>query len=99
MTDHAHHHQHAAHAPESETSWRMAATATLHCLTGCAIGEILGMVIGTSLGLHNAGTVVLSIALAFAFGYALTMRGVLPFGRSRVDGHVGILSASSVGIA
>jgi hypothetical protein len=54
----------------------MAAQATLHCLTGCAIGEVLGMVIGTSLGLHDAGTVVLSIALAFAFGYALTMRGV-----------------------
>src|SRR3954453_10116120 len=61
-------------------SWAMAAQATLHCLTGCAIGEVLGMVIGTSVGLHNAGTVVLSIALAFVFGYALTMRGVLRAG-------------------
>jgi hypothetical protein len=58
----------------------MAAQATLHCLTGCAIGEVLGMVIGTSVGLPNAGTVVLSIALAFLFGYALTMRGVLRAG-------------------
>jgi hypothetical protein len=58
----------------------MAAQATLHCLTGCAIGEVLGMVIGTALGLHNAATVVLSIALAFVFGYALTMRGVLRAG-------------------
>jgi hypothetical protein len=58
----------------------MAAQATLHCLTGCAIGEVLGMVIGTSIGLHDLGTVVLSIALAFVFGYALTMRGVLRAG-------------------
>ena len=61
-------------------SWSMAAQATLHCLTGCAIGEVLGMVIGTAFGLHNAATVVLSIALAFVFGYALTMRGVLRAG-------------------
>ncbi|WP_327684290.1 DUF4396 domain-containing protein [Kitasatospora sp. NBC_00458] len=61
-------------------SWRTAAQATLHCLTGCAIGEILGMVIGTALGLHNGATVVLSILLAFVFGYALTMRGVLRAG-------------------
>ncbi|MGZ4544089.1 MAG: DUF4396 domain-containing protein, partial [Blastococcus sp.] len=60
--------------------WAMAAQATLHCLTGCAIGEVLGMVVGTSLGLHNGATVVLSIALAFVFGYALTMRGVLQAG-------------------
>ncbi|OUM42849.1 hypothetical protein B8W73_06850 [Arthrobacter agilis] len=72
------HHDH--HEGPSETSWSMAATATLHCLTGCAIGEVLGMVIGTSLGLHNLATVVLSVALAFVFGYALTMRGVLRVG-------------------
>jgi hypothetical protein len=58
----------------------MAAQATLHCLTGCAIGEVLGMVIGTSAGLSDAATVVLAIALAFVFGYALTMRGVLRAG-------------------
>src|SRR5690242_9312967 len=61
-------------------TWSMAVQATLHCLTGCAIGEVLGMVIGTAFGLHNAATVVLSIALAFVFGYALTMRGVLRAG-------------------
>src|SRR5204863_4938972 len=60
--------------------WSTAAQATLHCLTGCAIGEVLGMVIGTALGLHNAATIVLSVALAFVFGYALTMRGVLRAG-------------------
>jgi hypothetical protein len=64
----------------SSTSWAMAAQATLHCLTGCAIGEVLGMIIGSSLGLHNLGTVAISIVLAFVFGYALTMRGVLRAG-------------------
>lgn len=64
----------------SSVPWSMAAQATGHCLTGCAIGEVAGMVIGTAVGLHNAGTVVLSVALAFVFGYALTMRGVLRAG-------------------
>jgi len=60
--------------------WSTAAQATLHCLTGCAIGEVAGMVIGTAAELHNAATVVLSVALAFVFGYALTMRGVMRAG-------------------
>jgi hypothetical protein len=61
-------------------SWAMAASATLHCLTGCAIGEVLGMVIGTSIGLPDWATVALAVTLAFVFGYALTMRGVLRAG-------------------
>jgi Domain of unknown function (DUF4396) len=79
-------HEHEGSVLAHDTSWRMAAQATLHCLTGCAIGEVLGMVIGTAAGLPNAATVVLSIALAFVFGYGLTMRGVLrggvPFARA-----------------
>ncbi|MDQ3874566.1 MAG: DUF4396 domain-containing protein [Actinomycetota bacterium] len=51
---------------------RLAASATTHCLTGCAIGEVLGLVIGTALGWGNAETIVLAVALAFLFGYALT---------------------------
>lgn len=62
------------------TTWSTAASATLHCLTGCAIGEVLGMVIGTWLGLPIWGTVVLAVALAFFFGYLLTIRGVLRAG-------------------
>ena len=73
------HHAHADHPP-AQATWAAAAQATLHCLTGCAIGEVLGMVVGTGLGLHNAATVVLSIVLAFVFGYALTIRGVLRAG-------------------
>ncbi|MBB4941858.1 hypothetical protein FHR32_006244 [Streptosporangium album] len=57
-------------------TWRTAASATLHCLTGCAIGEVLGMVIGTTLGWSNGPTVVLAIVLAFFFGYALTTVGL-----------------------
>jgi hypothetical protein len=76
----------------ASVSWSEAAWATLHCLTGCAIGEVLGMVIGTALGLHNAATVVLSIALAFVFGYGLTMRGVLRAG-------VGLRAAFKVALA
>src|SRR6476469_2505392 len=74
-------HDHATQTHEpAPASWSMAAQATLHCLTGCAIGEVLGMVIGTWLGLHNLATVVLSIALAFVFGYALAIRPVLRAG-------------------
>jgi len=75
-----------------KATWAMAATATLHCLTGCAIGEVLGMVIGTAAGMSNAATVVLSIALAFVFGYALTMRGVLSSG-------VGVRQALKIALA
>ena len=74
-------HEHSGEAlGTGRVTWGAAAQATLHCLTGCAIGEVLGMVIGTSAGLHNGATVVLSIALAFVFGYALTMRGVVRAG-------------------
>jgi len=56
---------------------RVALLATLHCLTGCAIGEVLGMVIGTALGWGNGQTMALAIVLAFGFGYAFTMRPLL----------------------
>src|SRR5437660_8426236 len=52
---------------------RTAFSATVHCLTGCAIGEVLGMVLSTWWGWNNAGNLALSIALAFVFGYSLTM--------------------------
>src|SRR5262249_5636141 len=54
-------------------SWKMAASATLHCLTGCAIGEVLGMVLATALKWSNVASVVVSLLLAFVFGYGLTM--------------------------
>ena len=62
------------------TVTRTALSATVHCLTGCAIGEVLGMVTGTALALSNHATVVISVILAFFFGYALTVRPLLRSG-------------------
>jgi len=59
---------------------RIALIATLHCLTGCAIGEVLGMVIGTALGWNDVATIALAILLAFAFGYSFTMFPLLRSG-------------------
>jgi hypothetical protein len=77
---HDEHTHHQLSSTPQQVSWAMAAQATLHCLTGCAIGEVLGMVIGTALGLHDGATIALAVVLAFLFGYALTMRGVLRAG-------------------
>jgi hypothetical protein len=77
---HAEHAEHAEHPGPAASLWSQARSATLHCLLGCAIGEVLGMIIGTALGWHNLATVVLSIALAFVFGYALAIRPVLRAG-------------------
>jgi hypothetical protein len=58
----------------------VALSATLHCLTGCAIGEVLGVVIGTALGWSDLATIALAIALAFLFGYSLTSLPLLRAG-------------------
>ena len=59
---------------------RVAFSATVHCLTGCAIGEVLGMVIGTALGFSDLGTIALAVGLAFLFGYTLTSLPLLRSG-------------------
>jgi hypothetical protein len=79
-TDHpTHEHAHGAHATTGAT-WAVAAGATLHCLTGCAIGEVLGMVLATWWGWSTWPSVALAVALAFFFGYLLTMQSVLRAG-------------------
>ena len=83
MTDHDHHehHEHPAPLPTSGRALdAVALSATLHCLTGCAIGEVTGMVIGTALGFSEWGTVGLAVALAFLFGYSLTSYPLLRAG-------------------
>jgi hypothetical protein len=65
---------------EHDNLTRVAVSATLHCLTGCAIGEVAGMILGTALGLSNLATIVISIVLAFVFGYALTSYPLLRAG-------------------
>ena len=90
---HQHHHPDASRYGRADTALttgaspavppglnRLALSATLHCLTGCGIGEVLGMVLGTALGWGNLPTVALAAALAFAFGYALTLLPLLRAG-------------------
>jgi hypothetical protein len=78
--------EHAGHRQDPDTLQgrrelnRLAVSATLHCLTGCAIGEVLGMVIGTALGWSDTATIVLAVALAFVFGYSFTIVPVLRSG-------------------
>jgi Domain of unknown function (DUF4396) len=71
---------------------RAAFSATVHCLTGCAIGEVLGMVISTAAGWSNAASIAISILLAFFFGYALTIGPVLRAG-------VGMREATGIAFA
>jgi hypothetical protein len=78
---------------------KLAVSATLHCLTGCAIGEVLGMVIGTALGWSNAATIVLAIVLAFFFGYSLTIQPVLRSGVPFRQAVKVALAADTVSIA
>jgi uncharacterized protein DUF4396 len=59
---------------------RSALSATTHCLTGCAIGEVLGMVIATAMGWGNVASIAISVVLAFFFGYSLTLGPVLRAG-------------------
>jgi hypothetical protein len=86
MEDHTGHHAHA------DSSWRTAVNATLHCLTGCAIGEVLGLVLATWWGWHDAASIALAVGLAFVFGYALTISPVLRAG-------VGLRQALRVALA
>lgn len=78
------------HHPSSLT--RSAVQATVHCLTGCAIGEVLGMVIATGLGWGNAASIAVAVVLAFVFGYGLTIRPVLRAG-------VGLRRAAGIAFA
>ncbi len=84
---HATHDAHAAHGGDGGHGGhgdaslnRLAFSATAHCLTGCAIGEVLGMVIGTALGWSDLETIALAVTLAFFFGYSLTMLPLLRSG-------------------
>lgn len=85
LHDHHSHDHGMPHAPPamSETTAslnQLALSATMHCLTGCAIGEVLGLVIGTALGWGNALSILLAVVLAFIFGYSLTLWPLLAGG-------------------
>jgi len=80
------------HAHAEQNLNRAAVSATTHCLTGCAIGEVVGMAVATAFGWSNAVQIVLAIILAFVFGYALTLQPVLRAG-------VGFRRASGIAFA
>src|SRR5215207_7049986 len=73
MDAHAQHGTHGAHVSLN----RLALSATLHCLTGCGIGEVLGLAIATWLGWNTVSSIILAIGLAFVFGYSLALRPLL----------------------
>ena len=79
-------------------SWSTAVSATLHCLTGCAIGEVLGMVLSTWWGWGGGASIVLSVVLAFFFGYLLTYSSVRRHGVSRREGVRLALASDTVSI-
>jgi hypothetical protein len=81
-----------------DTTWRMAITATRHCLTGCAIGEITGMVLSTWWGWGNAANIALSVGLAFLFGYLLTYSGVRRMGADNRTAVQAALASDTVSI-
>ena len=78
LVDSATTHERTGHAALSLN--RLAAKATTHCLTGCAIGEVLGLAIATQLGWEDAASIALAVVLAYVFGYAFTLRPLLRSG-------------------
>lgn len=77
----------------------LAASATLHCLTGCAIGEIVGLMIGTAMGLSAGVTIAIAVGLAFLFGYALSTLPLLQAGLSFFAALSVVFAADTLSIA
>jgi len=98
MTTGHHHDDHAA-AGSVRGLNRVALSATAHCLTGCAIGEVLGLVIGTALGWGNLETIVVAVVLAFFFGYTLTMLPLLRAGIALTAAVPLALASDTISIA
>lgn len=91
-------HQHSlTHHHKSANS--MAISATLHCLTGCAIGEVLGLVVGTAFGLSNVVTTLLAVGLAFVFGFGLSLLPLLQAGFDRLSALKLVIAADTLSIS
>ena len=88
---------HSAHQAEPSIN-RLAFSATLHCLTGCAIGEVLGLVIASALGWHDLPSIALAVVLAFIFGYGLTLRPLLAGGMAFAQAAKLALAADTLSI-
>jgi hypothetical protein len=87
-------HDHAA----TSSGWGTAVSATLHCLTGCAIGEVLGMVLATWWSWGNLASILLAVVLAFFFGYLLTFTSVRRHGLTPADAIRVAIAADTVSI-
>ena len=92
-------HAHDPHPVTHDSTWQTAISATLHCLTGCAIGEVLGMVLATWWGWSNGPSILLAIVLAFFFGYLLTFTSVHRHGLTFADAIKIAVAADTVSIA
>jgi Domain of unknown function (DUF4396) len=90
-------HMHPGHSSSNTNA--MAVSATLHCLTGCAIGEVLGLIIGTIIGLSTATTILLAVALAFVFGFSLSTLPLLKAGVSFTAALSVVAAADTLSIA
>ncbi|MDO4919079.1 DUF4396 domain-containing protein [Kocuria sp.] len=89
---------HAAHDRPTHDMSTMAASATLHCLTGCSIGEIAGLILSTMMGWGNVPSTALAIALSFVFGYALSSLPLLRSGMGLGQALRLVLAADTVSI-
>ena len=90
---------HGHHDVMHDSTWRTAVSATLHCLTGCAIGEVLGLVLATWWGWANVPSILLAIVLAFFFGYLLTFTSVRRHGLTPAAAIRVAVAADTVSIA
>ena len=93
------HHAHSHHATPDASPARLATSATIHCLTGCAIGELAGLMIGVSLGLNPWATMALATALGFISGYALGLRPLVQQGMSVAQAFRTIWLGETISIA
>lgn len=98
--------EHAKHTTQTPTvtqrcerCWRIAFSATTHCLTGCAIGEVLGLAIASALGLRTMPSILIAVGLAFFFGYGLAMRPLLRSGFSLGAAIVAAIATDTISIA
>jgi hypothetical protein len=100
---HAHHavaHSHHAHHAGAATSPAgLATSATIHCLTGCAIGELIGLAIGVTLGLNPWATMALATALGFASGYTLGLWPLVKQGMTWRNAFAAIWLGETISIA
>ncbi|TAJ10972.1 MAG: DUF4396 domain-containing protein [Nitrospirae bacterium] len=97
--EHHHHHHHDHDRQESQSLTRQAITATAHCLIGCGIGEVLGLVIATALDWGNGASIALAVLLAFGFGYAFTLVPLMKSGMTFATAAALAFAADTVSVA